>query len=73
MFLSGIESLGMSLWSVSDYITREIMNNYYKKFKQGSGRAESLRSVKLSMMKNSRIAHPFFWASFIQSGQWLPL
>ncbi|HSE39825.1 MAG TPA: CHAT domain-containing tetratricopeptide repeat protein, partial [Acidobacteriota bacterium] len=72
-FLSGTESLVMSLWSVSDYITREIMTNYYKNLKQGSGRAEALRSVKLNMMKNSRTAHPFYWASFIQSGQWLPL
>jgi CHAT domain-containing protein len=49
------------------------MTNYYKNLKQGLGRADALRSVKLKMMKNSRTAHPFFWASFIQSGQWLPL
>ncbi len=72
-FLSGTESLVMSLWSVSDYTTREIMTNYYKNLKQGLGRAEALRTVKLKMMKNSRTAHPFFWASFIESGQWLPL
>jgi hypothetical protein len=29
-FLFGTESLVMSLWSVSDYTTREIMTNYYK-------------------------------------------
>jgi CHAT domain-containing protein len=72
-FLSGTESLVMSLWSVSDYTTREIMTNYYKNLKQGSGRAEALRAVKLKMIKNPSRAHPFFWASFIQSGQWLPL
>jgi len=72
-FLSGTESLVMSLWSVSDYTTREIMTSYYKNLKQGLGRAEALRMVKLEMMKNRRTAHPFFWASFIQSGQWLPL
>jgi CHAT domain-containing protein len=72
-FLSGTESLVMSLWSVSDYAGREMMTNYYKNLKQGLGRAEALRAVKLKMMKDSRRAHPFFWASFIQSGQWLPL
>lgn len=72
-FLSGTESLVMSLWSVSDYTTREIMSNYYKNLKQGLGRAEALRNVKLKMMKNPHTAHPFFWASFIESGQWLPL
>jgi CHAT domain-containing protein len=72
-FLSGTESLVMSLWSVSDYTTREIMTNYYKNLKQGLGRAEALRNVKLKMMKDKRTAHPFSWASFIQSGQWHPL
>jgi CHAT domain-containing protein len=72
-FLSGTESLVMSLWSVSDYTTREIMTSYYKNLKQGLGRAEALRLVKLDMLKHQRRAHPFFWASFIQSGQWLPL
>jgi CHAT domain-containing protein/Tfp pilus assembly protein PilF len=72
-FLSGTESLVMSLWSVSDYTTREIMTSYYKNLKQGLGRAEALRNVKLKMMQTSRTAHPFYWASFIESGQWLPL
>ena len=72
-FLSGTESLVMSLWSVSDYTTREIMTNYYKNLKQGLGRAEALRIVKLNMLKRQQRAHPYHWASFIQSGQWLPL
>lgn len=72
-FLSGTESLVMSLWSVSDYTTREIMTSYYKNLKHGLGRAQALREVKLKMMKNPHTAHPFFWASFIESGQWLPL
>ena len=70
-FLSGTESLVMSLWSVSDYAAREIMTNYYKNLKKGLGRADALRTVKLDMIKDPRRAHPFFWASFIQSGQWL--
>jgi CHAT domain-containing protein len=72
-FLSGTESLVMSLWSVSDYTAREMMTEYYKNLKQGLGRAEALRKVQLNMMKRSGSRHPFFWASFIQSGQWAPL
>jgi len=45
------------------------MTNYYKNLKQGLGLAEALRMVQLEMMKNPRTAHPFFWASFIESGQ----
>lgn len=71
--LAGTESLVMSLWSVSDYVTRQLMTNYYKNLKQGNGRGESLRQVQLEMLKKNGREHPFFWASFIQSGEWANL
>lgn len=71
--LAGSESLVISLWSVSDYITRELMVGYYKNLKQGVGRGESLRNIQLEMIKNPKRKHPFYWASFIQSGDWRPL
>jgi CHAT domain-containing protein len=60
----------MSLWPVSDYVTRELMTTYYKELKQGLGRSEALRKVQLHMLKRPDRAHPFYWASFIQSGEW---
>jgi CHAT domain-containing protein/Flp pilus assembly protein TadD len=71
--LSGTESLVISLWSVSDYVTRELMTKHYKNLKQGFGRGESLRKVQLEMLKNPKRQHPFYWASFIQSGNWKAL
>lgn len=71
--LAGTESLVMSLWAVSDYATRELMTDYYKNLKNGLGRGESLRQVKLAMMKKKGRAHPFYWAGFIQSGEWANL
>lgn len=71
--LAGTETLVMSLWSVSDYVTRELMTNYYKNLKQGFGRGEALRQVQLSMLKRRERQHPFYWASFIQSGEWANL
>jgi CHAT domain-containing protein/Tfp pilus assembly protein PilF len=68
--LAGTEALVMSLWQVSDYVTRELMANYYKGLRQGRGRGEALREVQLSMLKQNRRAHPFYWASFIQTGEW---
>ncbi|MEP7075681.1 MAG: CHAT domain-containing tetratricopeptide repeat protein [Acidobacteriota bacterium] len=70
---AGAESLVMSLWPVSDSVTRELMTNYYKNLKQGLGRGESLRDVQLGMLRNPARRHPFYWASFIQSGDWRPL
>lgn len=71
--LAGTESLVMSLWAISDSSTRELMAAYYKNLKQGMGRGAALRQVQLEMIKRKERAHPFYWASFIQSGEWASL
>lgn len=72
-FLAGTETLVMSLWPVSDRVTREMMLAYYSGLKLGQGRGEALRQAELSMLKRKGRRHPFFWAGFIQSGQWKSL
>jgi CHAT domain-containing protein/Tfp pilus assembly protein PilF len=72
-FLSGAETLVMSLWPVSDDVTRETMVAYYTGLKHGLGRGEALHQAELSMMKRKGRQHPFYWASFIQSGEWTSL
>ena len=71
--LAGAESLVMSLWPVSDYVTRKLMTSYYRNLKQGLGRGAALREVQLDMLKRNRQLHPFYWANFIQSGEWANL
>ena len=71
--LAGAESVVMSLWPVSDYVTRELMTSYYARLKKGLGRGEALRQTKLAMLKKQSRRHPFYWASFIQSGEWANL
>ena len=69
--LAGAESLVMSLWSVSDYPTKKLMTEYYQNLKQGMGRGSALRQAQLKMVKEN--LHPFYWANFIQSGEWADL
>jgi CHAT domain-containing protein len=69
-FLAGAETLVMSLWPVSDRVTREMMTAYYTELKNGLGRSEALRQAQLAMLKRKDRQHPFYWASFIQSGEW---
>ena len=71
--LAGAESLVMSLWPVSDRVTRELMSAYYRNLKDGGGRGDSLRKVQLQMIAKPARRHPFYWASFIQAGDWRPL
>jgi CHAT domain-containing protein len=63
----------MSLWPVSDRGTRELMIGYYKALQAGKGRSEAMRQVQLRMLKDPRRRHPFYWASFIVSGDWANL
>ena len=71
--LAGAESLVMSLWPVSDYATRRLMTAYYRNLKQGMGRGEALRRVRLDLLARDHQLHPFYWANFIQSGEWANL
>ena len=71
--LAGAETLVMSLWPVSDAITREPMTAYYAGLRAGLGRGDALRQAKLAMLKRADRQHPFYWASFIQSGEWASL
>jgi CHAT domain-containing protein/tetratricopeptide (TPR) repeat protein len=70
LVLAGSESQVMSLWEVADDATQELMVEYYRALKRGEGRSEGLRNVQLKMLKHSERRHPFYWASFIQSGEW---
>ena len=71
--LAGTETLVMSLWPVSDSIARETMVAYYAGLRAGLGRGDALRQSKLAMLRRHVRQHPFYWASFIQSGEWASL
>jgi CHAT domain-containing protein/Tfp pilus assembly protein PilF len=71
--LAGSETQVMSLWPVSDLGTRELMVEYYKGLQRGEGRGDGLRRVQLEMLKGKYRRHPFYWASFIQAGEWANL
>jgi CHAT domain-containing protein/Tfp pilus assembly protein PilF len=73
LVLAGAETQVMSLWAVSDKATRELMVSYYRMLQQGQGRGEALRQVQLEMLKKMNRRHPYYWASFIQSGEWANL
>ena len=71
--LAGAETLVMSLWPVSDYITRDAMVGYYGRLREGIGRGDALRIAKFEILKRSNRQHPYYWAGFIQSGEWANL
>jgi CHAT domain-containing protein len=73
LVLAGSESQVISLWPVSDVGAKEFMIDYYMALRQGEGRSEGLRQVQLRMLRGKYRRHPFYWAAFIQSGEWANL
>ena len=63
----------MSLWPVSDEGTRDLMIGYYQALHAGQGRGEALWQVQRQMLARPDRQHPFYWSSFIQSGDWANL
>ena len=71
---AGVRSLVMSLWSVPDLETKELMVNFYRILgEKGGSRSAALRQAALDEMAIVRQrygqAHPFFWGAFVFLGQ----
>jgi CHAT domain-containing protein len=70
LVLAGSESQVISLWAVPDDLAKDVIIPYYKALRRGEGRGEGLRQVQLRMLRSRDRRHPFYWATFIQSGEW---
>ena len=73
LMLAGSESQVLSLWQILDEATSELMVSYYKRLLAGEGRSEALRQTQLEMLRSENRdghSHPYYWAAFIQSGDW---
>jgi CHAT domain-containing protein/Tfp pilus assembly protein PilF len=73
LVLAGSETQVISLWPVLDRETRGLMAGYYRRLQKGEGRGEALRQIQLEMLKDAKLRHPYYWASFIQAGEWANL
>jgi CHAT domain-containing protein len=71
LMLAGSESQVMSLWPISDESTKELLIPYFRALQKGQERSEGLRQAQLRMLRERKdLRHPFYWAPFIQSGEW---
>ena len=72
--IAGAESQLMSLWQVDDTGTSELMQIYYQNLvEKQQGRSEALRNAQLELLNTGTYAHPYYWSSFIFSGDWRSL
>ena len=69
---SGARSTLASLWAVDDQSTSAFMVEFYKQLSQPNmSKAQALRQAQISLIKQSRFKHPFYWAPFVLIGNWL--
>jgi CHAT domain-containing protein len=68
---AGAPRVLVSLWSVNDHATAELMARFYRKLlAEGLPPAAALRAAQIEMWKQPRWSAPFYWAGFTLQGEW---
>ena len=61
----------VSLWSVNDATTAELMTRFYRGMLLEKLRpAQALQRAQVSMFKDERYSSPFYCAAFVLQGEW---
>jgi CHAT domain-containing protein/tetratricopeptide (TPR) repeat protein len=69
-FVAGVPAQVVSLWSVDDEATAQLMKGFYRGLKQGQPKDRALRNAALSLLLDGKHSHPFYWAPFLVIGDW---
>ncbi len=69
--LAGAKTLVMSLWSVPDEPTRELMEDFYQRILRGEPRADALRAAQMKL--RVKYPDPYYWGALICQGDPGPL
>jgi CHAT domain-containing protein len=68
---AGAARVVVSLWSVSDRATAELMTKFYRSvLVQGERPAAALRTAQVEMWREKRWEAPYYWAAFTLQGEW---
>lgn len=68
---AGAPRVMVSLWSVDDQGTSELMTRFYKKMLEAKqAPAAALRTAQIEMWQEKRWQAPYYWAAFTMQGEW---
>ena len=71
-FSAGVHALVVSLWTVDDLATAELMGNFYRRLRDGQPVGAALHDAQRETMHKWH--HPYYWAPFFLIGDpWLRL
>ncbi|MEH1786653.1 MAG: DUF2225 domain-containing protein [Nostoc sp.] len=68
---AGSPRVVVSLWSVDDQATSELMKVFYKKMLQEKLKpAAALRTAQIEIWRTQKYSAPYYWAAFTLQGEW---
>lgn len=83
---AGAPTVGVSLWSVADKSTSDLMSDFYKRLlapgaagpggssttanSSPASASTAMRDAQLAMIAGKRYSAPFYWAPFVLVGDW---
>jgi CHAT domain-containing protein len=68
---AGSPRVVVSLWSVDDEATSQLMVKFYKKMLQdGLKPAAALRAAQIELWRQNQWQAPYYWAAFTLQGEW---
>ena len=68
---AGATTVGVTLWSVADKPTAELMTDFYQRLLGPNPSAsEAIREAQLAMISGKKYSAPFYWAPFVLVGEW---
>jgi tetratricopeptide (TPR) repeat protein len=65
---AGARSVLMSLWSVHEVASMNLIKSFFRNMKEGKNKSDALAAARSEIRKNG-FDHPFFWAGFILVGE----
>ncbi|MCK4343792.1 MAG: CHAT domain-containing protein, partial [Bacteroidales bacterium] len=72
---AGVPGIVMTLWSVGDDSSADLMGSFYKYLSRSNRKDEALRYAKLDYLESvsPTEAHPYFWAGYVTIGDAKPV
>lgn len=69
---AGAPTVGVSLWSVADKSTADLMTDFYKRLlaSPNASPTTSMRAAQIGLITGKKYAAPFYWAPFVLVGEW---
>ena len=67
-FYAGASSVLMTLWSINDQASAQLMDRFYYHLGHSASIMKALQRAKLDMIESPYYSHPYYWAGYILSG-----